>query len=330
MLTATLAALFAAALFAVSAALQHRSAGLVTEADTLRTARLGGFISGTLRHPMWIVGSAAGIAGFALHALALRDGPLTLVQPLLVSSAVFALALRQLLEPRRPRRSELRWAFGLVVGLVLFLTVATPADGVTKPADALPTVVLGALIGLGLLGFFVVGRRATGSAAAALLGTATGLSFAAKAGLLKQVMGTLNRGPGAVVTAWPLYVFIAVWLCSLLLNQLAYQAGPLHSSLPAIMTVDPVVSLVIGVAIFDEQFRNSPADLVGEAFGLALVVAAAMGLTRSVAGPTDEAPVPPEEHRATAMTCSPPSGSRVAAAAQVYKGGTKAITRSGE
>jgi hypothetical protein len=96
------------------------------------------------------------------------------------------------------------------------------------------------------------------------------------------------------------------------------------------MTVDPVVSLVIGVAIFDEQFRNSPADLVGEAFGLALVVAAAMGLTRSVAGPTDEAPVPPEEHRATAMNCSPPSGSRVAAAAQVYKGGTKAITRSGE
>ena len=195
MLTATLAALFAAALFAVSAALQHRSAGLVTEADSLRTARLGGFISGTLRHPMWIVGSAAGIAGFALHALALRDGPLTLVQPLLVSSAVFALALRQLLERRRPRRSELRWAFGLVVGLVLFLTIATPADGVTKPADALPTLVIGTLIGFGLLGFFVAGRRATGSAAAALLGTATGLSFAAKAGLLKQVMGP-STGPG--------------------------------------------------------------------------------------------------------------------------------------
>ena len=316
MLTATLAALFAAALIAVSAALQHRSAGLVTEADTVRTARLGGFISGTLRHPMWIVGSAAGIAGFALHALALRDGPLTLVQPLLVSSAVFALALRQLIERRRPRRSELGWAFSLAVGLVLFLAIATPADGVTKPADALPTLVLGALIGFGLLGFFVAGRRATGSAAAALLGTATGLSFAAKAGLLKQVMGTLNRGPGAVVTAWPLYVFIAVWLCSLLLSQLAYQAGPLHSSLPAIMTVDPVVSLVIGVAIFDEQFRNSPADLVGEAFGLALVVAAAIGLTRSVAGPTNEASVPPEEHRATAMTGSPPCATRVATVAQ--------------
>ena len=292
----------------------------MTEADTVRTASLGGFISGTLRHPLWIVGSAAGIAGFALHALALRDGPLTLVQPLLVSSAVFALALRQLLERRRPRRSELGWAFGLVVGLVLFLTIATPADGVAKPADALPTIVLGALIGLGLLGFFVAGRRATGGAAAALLGTATGLSFAAKAGLLKQVMGTLDRGPGTLATAWPLYVFIAVWLCSLLLNQLAYQAGPLQSSLPAIMTVDPIVSLVIGVAVFDEQFRNSPSDLVGEAFGLALVVAAAVGLTRSVPGPADEAPARPEEHRAD-MTCSSASERLMAARTPWYRAG---------
>jgi hypothetical protein len=220
----------------------------------------------------------------------LRDGPLTLVQPLLVSSAVFALALHQLLERRRPRRSELGWAFGLVVGLVLFLTIATPADGVTKPADALPTLVIGTLLGFGVLSFFVAGRRAAGSAAAALLGIATGLSFAAKAGLLKQVMGTINRGPGALATAWPLYVFIAVWLCSLLLNQLAYQAGPLPSSLPAIVTVDPVVSLVIGVAIFDEQFRNRPVDLVGEAFSLALVVASAVGLTRPVPDPAHETP----------------------------------------
>ncbi|HUC13029.1 MAG TPA: DMT family transporter [Acidimicrobiales bacterium] len=329
MLTATFAALFAAALFAVSTALQHRSAGLVTEADIVRTASLGGFISGTLRHPLWIVGSAAGIVGFALHALALRDGPLTLVQPLLVSSAVFALALRQLLERRRPRRSELGWAFGLVVGLVLFLTIATPANGVAKPADALPTLIIGALIGLGALGFFAAGRRSNGSGAAAFLGTATGLSFAAKAGLLKQVMGALNGGPGALARAWPVYIFIAVWLCGLLLNQLAYQAGPLHSSLPAIMTVDPVVSLVIGVAIFDEQFRKSPADLAGEAFGLALVVAAAVGLTRSVPGRTDDGPAAPAEHRATAMTGSSPSESLVAVA-QVHKRRTKAITRSGE
>ena len=79
MLVATLAALSAAGLIAIAAALQHRSAGLVTDADLLRTAGVAGFVSKTLRHPLWIVGSLVDIAGFGLHALALRDGPLTLV-----------------------------------------------------------------------------------------------------------------------------------------------------------------------------------------------------------------------------------------------------------
>ncbi|MGP8206571.1 MAG: DMT family transporter [Acidimicrobiales bacterium] len=281
MLLATLLALAAAAFFGVSTALQHRSAGLVTEAQAKRDERLVGFISGTLRHPLWIAGTIADIGGLALHAFALREGPLTLVQPLLVSSAVFALVLRQLLEHRWPRRNELAWAGALAVGLVLFLTVATPAGGVAQPADPLPTIAVGGLIGLGVLGFFLAGRRSTGRAAAALLGTATGLAYAAVAGLLKEDMGTINRGLGALVTSWPFYTLVAVGALGFLVNQLAYYAGPLSSSLPAIMTVDPVVSLVIGVAVFDEQFRSAPVALLGEAAGLALVLIAAGGLTRS-------------------------------------------------
>jgi drug/metabolite transporter (DMT)-like permease len=285
MLVAILAALFAAALFGVSIAFQHRSAGLVAEADAKGGQRLTGFISGTLRHPLWIIGTIADIGGFVLHAFALREGPLTLVQPLLVSSAVFALVLRQLLEHRSPRRDQLAWAAALVIGLALFLTVSTPANGIAQPADPLPAVVVGGLIGAGVLGFGVAGRRSTGGTAAALLGTATGLLYAAVAGLLKEDMGTLDRGVSALFTAWPLYALVGAGALGLLVNQLAYQAGPLSSSLPAIMTVDPIVSLVIGVAVFDEHFRNGPAALLGEAVGLALVVLAAGGLARSGLAP---------------------------------------------
>ena len=126
----------------------------------------------------------------------------------------------------------------------------------------------------------------------------------ATAGLLKEVMGTFDRGFEAVATTWPLYAFIVVGLVGLLLNQLAYQAGPLRSSLALIITVDPVASLVIGVAVFDEQFRNQPADLVGEAFGLALVVVAAAGLTRSIPGPVRERPNVAKEQR-SALSCAP-------------------------
>ena len=281
MLVAAFVALAAAALFGVSTALQHRSAGLVTDAQADGGEGLAAFVSGTLRHPLWVTGVVADIGGFALHALALREGPLSLVQPLLVSSAVFALALRQLLEHRWPRRDQLAWAGTLAVGLVMFLAVSTPAGGVAQPADSRPAIVVGGLIGLGVLGFFLAGRRSTGRAAAALLGTAAGLSYAAVAGLLKQDMGTLDRGLGALVTSWPFYALIGVGALGLLVNQLAYQAGPLSSSLPAIMTVGPVVSLVIGVVVFDEQFRTGPAALLGAAVCLALVLVAAGGLTRS-------------------------------------------------
>jgi lysylphosphatidylglycerol synthetase-like protein (DUF2156 family) len=281
MLVATFAALSAAALFAVATALQHRSAGLVTGAGPLPTRGLSRFVYQTVRHPLWIVGSVADLGGLGLHALALRDGPLTLVQPLLVTGVVFALPLRQLIEGLRPRRDELRWAVMLAVGLVLFLAISTPAKGAAQGADPIPSVVCVVAIGLGIFGCAIAGRRSTGATAALALGLAAGLAFAATAGLLKEVMDTLNRGVGVLFVTWPLYALVAVGAIGLLLNQLAFQAGPLRFSLPAITTIDPIVSLIIGVAVFDEKYRNGAPYLLGETIGLALIVAAAVGLTRS-------------------------------------------------
>jgi hypothetical protein len=279
-LLTTIVALAAAALFGVSIAFQHRSAGLVSD-GTPAGARLGGFIAGTLRHPLWIIGAVADISGFALHALALRLGPLTVVQPLLVSSIVFAVILRELLERRWPRRSELLWATALTAGLVMFLTISAPTGRVAQAADPVPATIMGVLIALGVLGFFAAGRRSTGSTAAALLGAATGLAYAAVAGLLKEDVSLLNRGLGELVGSWPLYALIAVGAFSIVVNQLAYQAGPLSSSLPTIMAVDALVSLVIGASVFDEGFRIGAVDLLGEVAGLVLMLAASVGLTRS-------------------------------------------------
>jgi hypothetical protein len=307
MIVPILAALSAAILFAVAAALQHRSAGLVVDAGRLPTRAITKFMSMTLRHPLWIVGSVADIAGFALHAFALRNGPLTLVQPLLVTGVIFALPLRRLLEHRPPRREELGWAAALAAGLVLFLIVATPAYGVAQPPDPAPTTFFCALIGIGILTCFVAGRHATGTKAAVFLGTGTALAFGAAAGLLKETMALLGNGVGALATAWPLYALIAVGAVGFVLKQLAYQAGPLSFSLPAITTVNPVLGLVIGVAVFDEQFRYGPTDLLIEALGLALVVAATVGLTRS--SPRSRLPqgTEPGKARRPTMTASAPS-----------------------
>ena len=284
MLVAALAALAAAALFAVATALQHLSAGQVADTAKGHTAGLGRFASQTLRHPLWAIGLLANAGGLALHAVALREGPLTLVQPLLVSGVVFALPLRHALEHLRPNRDEIAWAFALASGLALFIVLASPTEGARHAPDFLPTVVFGTLIGCGMIVCGVGGWYTSGARAATLMATSAALAFAACAGLLKQVVNTASSGIGPVLSTWPLYALLGLGAVGLVINQLAYQAAPLRVSLPVVTTVDPIVSLLIGIAVFDEPFRTGVPYLVGEAAGLAVVIVAAVALSRGRPG----------------------------------------------
>jgi hypothetical protein len=94
-------------------------------------------------------------------------------------------------------------------------------------------------------------------------------------------MIVVSGGIGSLFTTWPLYAMLIVGAAGTLVNQLAYQAGPLRVSLPVITRVNPIASLVVGIAVFDEPFRSGPPYLVGEALGLALILMAAVVLTRS-------------------------------------------------
>jgi drug/metabolite transporter (DMT)-like permease len=306
---ATVAALVAAALFAAATALQHRSAGLVAlprasseqVAPTAEVAGSAGERAGALpwrvalrffydsaRHPLWIAGAAAEVAGLGLHALALREGPLTLVQPLLVSSVIFALPLRQLIERRRPGRRDLVSAAALGAGLALFLVAATPANGTSRPADGIPTLVALVVVPVSMAAAALVARRVSAERAAAALGVGAGVGFAAAAGLIKTVTGELaSGGIAAAVGNWPLWALAVVGGAGIVLSQLAYRAAPLRASLGAITAVDPLVSVVIGVAVFDEQFRRSLPAVSLELVGIVIAAVGLLQLTRrEPAGPS--------------------------------------------
>ncbi|MGH9107714.1 MAG: DMT family transporter [Acidimicrobiales bacterium] len=277
MLVAIVAALAAASLFATATAALHRSAGIVVEDSG---SELGRFVLGTARNPLWLLGMLGELFGFGLHAVALREGPLTLVQPLLVTGVVFALPIRQLIEGRRPGRAELVWAAALALGLGVFFVAATPGEGPGAQPDRVPTIVAIAGMSAGIAICGVVGRRADNAWSAAVLAAGAGLAFAGVAGLLKEATTEVSQGVVALVTHWPVYALAVVGICGLLLSQLAFRAAPLRASLPALTTVDPLTSLVIGVVVFDEPFRRTPLALGAEVAGLALVIAAVVALTR--------------------------------------------------
>ena len=95
-------AVLAAALFAVAAAVQQRSAAAVAD-DRGRGPKL---VLTLVRQPLWWVGTLADVGGYAAQAAALGLGSLLLVQPLLVTSLLFALPLGAWLAGRRLRRSD--------------------------------------------------------------------------------------------------------------------------------------------------------------------------------------------------------------------------------
>ena len=229
----------------------------------------------------------------ALQLVALHLGVLAVVQPLLVSGLLFALILRQRTR-RYTSHREIGWAVLVTLCLAGFLLLAGTAHQPVsnEPADRIPAAAA-AVIGVVLaIGCVLLGRRQSpGSRSAALLGVAVGTIYAATAALLKALTGIALHGPVALFTNWQLYAVAVAGASGLLLNQLAFQAGPMAASLPAISTVDPLLSIALGVIIYDEQIRHGPTAGVGLAALLLALGVAIIQLARAgIAAPTSSEP----------------------------------------
>jgi hypothetical protein len=251
--------------FAASTNLKHSSAAELPSVHRFRAGTVARFVTATLSHRLWLAGIVADGIGLSLQVVALHLGALAMVQPLLISGLLVALLLRR----RRGRRvttHEVRWALVLTGCLIafLFLAGANPSGRVGDGPDRLPAAIAaGAGVLVALFCLLLAHRRRPAADAAALMGVAVGVVYAASAALLKGLTDQAVRGPLAALTSWQLYAVIVVGAIGLFLNQLAFQAGPLTASLPAISTVDPLLSIVVGVLVYDEHIHRGPLSGAG-------------------------------------------------------------------
>lgn len=265
--------------FAISTNLKHSSAAQVPDISLLRVGAVARFVAATLSHRLWLAGVLADGVGLSLQVLALHLGALAVVQPLLISGLLFSLLLRRR-QGRRVSGAEVRWALVLTGCLIGFLSLAgtNPGAGGDGP-DRLPAAVAAvAGVGLALVCLVLAHRRRPAADAAALIGVAVGIVYAATAALLKGLTDRAVLGPMAALTSWQLYTVLVVGAIGLFLSQLAFQAGPLTASLPAIATVDPLLSIVVGVLVYDEHIHRGPWSGLGLVVLLALLGAAVIQL----------------------------------------------------
>jgi glucose uptake protein GlcU len=66
-----------------------------------------------------------------------------------------------------------------------------------------------------------------------------------------------------------------------IVQQSAFQAGPLPASVPVKDAVEPSVAVLIGVFAFNEHVSTTPVALLFEALGVALLVVGIVSLDRS-------------------------------------------------
>jgi hypothetical protein len=319
---AAVCALAASLLFATGSALLHRASG-VSRVEGPSARALAEFARSVARHPGWLVALLVEALGFAFHAIALHEGTLVLVQPLLATTLVFALVVRRRLDRGVVVPAEVWWAGLLVVALAVFLLTVSPLDARPQAPDPIPTALVTGLASLAFVAALAGSSRWPGRRPM-LLGLAAGICSAATAALVKTAGNVLtSRGVLTMVGHWSFWAALVAGATGIALTQLAFQAGPLSASLPSMQTANPVLSVVIGTSIYDEPFRQSPVYIVAAVAGLVATLVAVAALSRLVStsaavpaagpiGPVD-APAVPAGPRPRAVAPGPEAGSATSA-----------------
>jgi multidrug transporter EmrE-like cation transporter len=91
----------------------------------------------------------------------------------------------------------------------------------------------------------------------------------------------LSQGASTFFTAWQPYAMAVVAILGAIVQQSAFQAGPLPASVPVMDATEPAVAVCIGVFAFSEHVGTSVGSLALEALGVVLLLVGIVTLDRS-------------------------------------------------
>jgi drug/metabolite transporter (DMT)-like permease len=251
---AAILAVLAAVFFALAATLWQRASMAmgIEPGESKAFARL-------LANPIWLLGLVAQVLGVVLQAAALDRGRVAIIQPLLVTTIIWAMPLGYFLTNQVIVRRHIVGAALVVLGLAVFASVGDPAGGIENAPTrdwAMAFLVIGAVSACLLL----FGRRGGLSARAAVFGTTAGILYGVSATLMKPVVEELHAdGLAGVLESWELWVMAVTGLVGFYLQQVSLATGRLVPSVATVSVANPVVSVLLGVLVLQERLDQPPA-----------------------------------------------------------------------
>ncbi|MGI5453450.1 DMT family transporter [Streptomyces sp. CA-249302] len=251
--------------------------GFVLQQNAAQHAPLGDFLSPRLlldlmRVPRWLGGIGLMVVGMVLGAVALSQGEVSLVEPLLATNLLFALALSR----RQTRQSLGRQGWtGLLLlagGVTAFIVAGEPRGGTAVTDPFRHWLIIGAMLGLALL-LTTYAKRSRLSSGPVLLALAAGVLYGLQ-DALTRVSGQRFSAGGLteLLTGWQPYAVLALGVTGLVLVQSAFETAPLRMSLPALTAAQPLAGIVCGVGFLGDRLRTDTGALAWEAVGLAAIV----------------------------------------------------------
>jgi len=243
--------LLAALIFGFGVALQQHEAQAVASADSLKPSLLL-HLAG---RPLWIAGLAADIGGWAFQAAALASGSLIVVQPLITTNLVFALALSAWFNGQSISVWQWLAVIATLTGLCVFLGVANPTEHSTAVTTMTDWVLLAACVGGVVALMVMLGYGTRGMSRAVYLGIAAGAAEASMAVLSKAFADKVDEGFWSAFRSWEPYVLVAVGIATLTVVQSSYQVGRPTVVLPVNTVTEPLVAASIGAALFGETLH---------------------------------------------------------------------------
>ncbi len=287
---AVVLSLIAALLFAVASVLQQKGTSTVADDDALGA----GMLASLVRRPVWLLGIGADIAGFGVQAWALAVGSLLLVQPLLVSTLLFALPLAAWTQKRHLTLKEWAWAAVLMASLVAFVVLGQPTEGIEQPTfrSWIPTLLIVTPLIAGCL--YAAKGLGHGTRRSLVLAVVAGVMLGLSAPLTKTAVHAFDHGVVGGLKAWELWLMAITASLGTFWQQSSYQAGDVQTSLPAVTVLKPIIAMALGLTIYQEHLKVGG---VGDFF---LIVAMAAMAVSTIALGRLSAPLDPEPHPAPA------------------------------
>jgi drug/metabolite transporter (DMT)-like permease len=239
------------------------------------------FLLDVTRRPVWLLGFAGLVGSFILQAIALGLGELSAVEPIITLEVPLTVLVASRVFGGRIGRAEWTSILVMTTGMITLIAALNPQPGDETHVNHLTYVLAGGGTAATIVALILASRRGRLFWRTGFLGAAAGTCFGLTATLVKETVTQLSEhGVLGVVTTWQTYIAIGFGVLGVVIMQWALHTGPLLAAQPGFTLMDPLVSILWGVLVFNELTRTGLWLVLATLGGVAIGAGVAM-LSRS-------------------------------------------------